>query len=496
MSQEQHTHKAVVIGGGCAGLSQAAELSKAGWDVTLLEKNAVTGGRARLWESGGFRFDMGPSWYLMPEVFDRFFERMGRRREDYYRLEELETYYKVFFEKHPAVEITSRFEDTLKTFTSFESRGAEKLQKYLKQAAYKYDAALDQFLYKDYRSIFQFFNWRMMTEGLKLNLFKSIDAFVARQFDSVQARQILEYAMVFLGTAPKDAPALYSLMSHVDLNLGVWYPRGGLAEAAQGIRRTAEELGAEIRVGEPVRQIRVERGRASGVETDRGFYPADAVIAACDYHHAESALLEDSSRSYSAKYWDKRVVAPSMFLMYLGMDRQLDLAHHNLYFADDWTAHFNTVCESPSWPEDPCFYLSCNSKTDPSSAPEGKENVFLLVPTAPGLEDTDAVREEYAGKLLRHAEKVTGEDLHRGVEVQRIFTQRDFEGDYNALKGTALGLAHNVGQTAVFRPARRSKRVKGLYFNGQYTHPGIGVPMTLISSEVTAGEIARDYPSR
>jgi 1-hydroxy-2-isopentenylcarotenoid 3,4-desaturase len=486
--------KCIVIGGGFGGLSLAADLAHTGWDVVLLEKNDLTGGRARVWREGGFNFDMGPSWYLMPEVFDRFFERMETKRENYYQLEELTTYYKVFFEGEPEVKITNNFNNTVEVFNSLEPRGGEKLKKYLEQAKYKYNIAMRDFLYKEYTSIFQFFNRRVMTEGLKLDLFKKIDTFVSKYFSSTRAKQILEYAMVFLGTAPKDAPALYSIMSHVDLNLGVWYPRGGLAAAAEGIKALATELGVAIQTGAPVDRILVDEGKAVGVECNGETISADAVVAACDYHHAETDLLEKQHRTYSDRYWNKKVVAPSMFLIYLGLGRRLStLEHHNLYFMKDWTRHFHRIFEEPSWPENPCFYLSCNSKTDPSSAPEGSENVFILIPVAPGLEDSDAFRVHYADTVIRHVEEITGEDLHSHIKVKRIYSQRDFSADYNALGGTALGLAHNLFQTAIFRPSHRSKKVKDLYYTGQYTHPGVGVPMTMIASEVVAREIRKDF---
>jgi phytoene desaturase len=486
--------KCVVIGGGFAGLTIAAELADLGWSVMLLEKNSSTGGRARLWTAEGFQFDMGPSWYLMPEVFDRFFERMGRDREDYYHLDRLDTYYKVFFEHSPPITVTKEFSHTLSVFNELEEQGGKKLKSYLERSAYKYGIAMKEFLYRDYRSLFQFFNKRMMTEGLKLNIFKSIDTFVTKYFDSQEARQILEYAMVFLGTAPKDAPALYSIMSHVDLNLGVWYPRGGLSGAAAGIRRLAEDKGAEIRTGCEVDRIVTVNGRVRGVECAGEFFPADAVAVSCDYHHADMDLLGKGERNYSAKYWSKRVLAPSMFIIYLGLGRRLEsLEHHNLYFETNWNRHFDTIFKAPSWPENPCFYLSCNSKTDTESAPDGGENVFILVPVAPHLTDTDEIRNEYAESVLKHIEKVTGEDLHNDVLVKRIYSHKDFIDDYNALGGSALGLAHTLRQTAVFRPSRRSKKVKGLYFTGQYTHPGVGVPMTIISSEVTAQVMEKDF---
>ncbi len=485
--------KAVVIGAGFAGLSTASLLAGQGYSVTILEKNSETGGRARAWKQSGFSFDMGPSWYLMPDVFDAFFSTLGRRRDEYYNLKKLSPFYKVFFEKAAPVTITDNHEENRALFDSFEPLGGIRLDKYLGQAKYKYDVSMHDFLYKDFRSISRFFNRRMLTEGLRLNLFSGLDSFVSRYFQDTRAKQILEYAMVFLGTRPGNAPALYSIMSHVDLSLGVYYPEGGLAGAAEGFHRLAVEMGAVIETGTPVSGYDFTGDRITNVRSGSTEWKADIVVDTADYHHAETALLPRQYHSYSDRYWKKRTLAPSMFIIYLGLGHKLkSVEHHNLYFSENWDEHFSTIFDSPSWPENPCFYMSCNSKTDRTSAPEGGENIFILVPAAPGLADTDEIRETYAEKVISHVENVTGEDLHNDVKIRRIYSQRDFTADYNAWKGTALGLAHTLLQTAVFRPAHRSKKLKNLYYSGQYTHPGVGVPMAVISSQVVADMIGRN----
>jgi len=481
----------LVVGAGFAGLSTAALLAKKGYDVTVLEKNSSIGGRARLWSHKGFTFDMGPSWYLMPEVFDRFFAFFGKSVPDYYQLSELDPYYRVFFNPGEFVEITPNYTDTKRVFDSLEKNGGAKLDSYLQQARYKYDVAMDQFLYREYNSIFQFFNYRMLKEGLRLNVLEHMDRFVSRTFTDRRAKQLLEYAMVFLGTSPKDAPALYSIMSHVDMNLGVHYPMGGLGTVAQAFARLAEENGVKIRTSSEVTRIRHRAGRIHGVEIGDEFAPADRVVFAGDYPHAEIDLLDHSTRSLNKRYWRRRTLSPSMFLMYIGLDRKLsNFRHHTLYFEEDWNRHFNTIFEEPEWPLDPCFYVSVISKTDPAMAPKGGENVFVLVPVAPGLDDGDEQREEYADHVLDHITRITGEDLRVQQKIQRIFSGRDFISDYNAYRGTALSLAHTLFQTAVFRPPHRSRRVDGLYYTGHYTHPGVGVPMTVIASEIVANEVA------
>lgn len=485
--------KTLVVGAGYTGLASAALLAGSGMEVEVLEKNAATGGKARRWREGGFSFDMGPSWYLMPDVFERFFGIFGKRSSDLLDLTALDPLYRVFFDGEPPVDVRSGRENLAALFDSFEPEGGRKLAAFLDDGAFKYGVAQREFLYREYRSLFDFLNRRMLADGLRLDLFGNMERFVSKRFQDRRSRQILQYAMVFLGTSPSQAPALYSLMSHVDLNLGVHYPQGGLAAVADAIRDIALEMGAVIRTGEEVRRIEVEGAVAKAVHTDSGRFDADVLLVSADYPHAELKLLDAPHRSYSEGYWSKRVIAPSMFILYLGIGKKLEnLAHHNLHFAEDWGGHFRTVFEEPGWPRDPCFYMSCTSKSDPRSAPPGKEALFVLVPVAPGLEDTDEVREAMAAQTVRQIERVTGESIAGSIEVMRIFSQRDFASEYNAFHGTALGLAHTLLQTAVFRPAYRSRKVSNLYYAGQYTHPGIGVPMTLISAEIVAEKIRKE----
>lgn len=484
---------ALIIGAGYAGLSSALLLLREGWQVTILEKNEAPGGRARLWEDKGYRFDMGPSWYLMPEVFERFFASVGSSVAESYKLTKLATHYKVFFEGQDPVTITEDLERTKALFETFEPGGAVRLQKYMDEAQYKYDTAVGEFLYREYRTVFDFLNKKILTKGLTLGIFQTLDKFVRRFFNDTRARQILEYAMVFLGTSPQDAPALYSIMSHVDLKLGVFFPEGGMNGVAQAIARLVAQRGGVILCNREVTGLTVVDGRVTEALTAQGPVKADLVLNCADYAWSETTLLEPRWQTYQKPYWEKKTFAPSMFLVFLGVNRPLPgLEHHNLYFSADWDRHFDTIFKTPSWPENPCFYLSAITKTDPAMAPEGCENLFLLVPVAPGLEDTEAFRKTYLEKVLDHVKAVTGQDLREGLETLRVFGPRDFENDYHAWGGTALGLAHTLFQTAVFRPAHRSKKVRNLWYSGQYTHPGVGVPMTLIASEVVVGEILKD----
>ena len=450
----------VIIGAGYAGLASALLLLQEGWDVTILEKNDQPGGRARLWEDQGFRFDMGPSWYLMPEVFDAFFARVGTTVDALYGLNKLDPQYKVFFEDHPPVTVTADPAQTRALFDQFEPGGGAQLQRYLDQASVKYRVALDRLLYRPYASWTDLWDRELITKGLRLGLTGSLHTYVRRFFADKRAMQILEYAMVFLGTAPRDAPAMYSLLSHVDLNLGVSFPEGGMNGVARTMAKLVEERGGKLLLGQDVTRLDVEAGRVVRVVTSQGQWAPDAVVNTADYAWSETELLEPRWQTYRRRYWEKRTVAPSMFLMFLGLNRRVEgLEHHNLYFSDDWDQHFDAIFRRPQWPENPCFYLSAISKTDAAMAPPGGENLFLLVPVAAGLEDTDEVRQRYRDLVLTHVEKRTGVNLTDGLVCERIFGPRDFAADYHAWKGTALGLAHTLFQTALFRPGHRSKKV-------------------------------------
>jgi 1-hydroxy-2-isopentenylcarotenoid 3,4-desaturase len=508
----------IIVGAGFGGLALGALLARQGFRVRILEKNAEPGGRARVWSDAGFRFDMGPTWYLMPEVFDEFFSLFGRRREELFRLVRLDPSYRVFFGKGEAADVVADRARNLALFEGFEPGGAAALERYLADARYKYDAALRDFLYKEYSSVFQFMNRRMVVEGLKLGVLGSLDRHTARYFADRRARQILEYHMVFLGTSPKKAPALYSLMSHADLNLGVFYPmrgsrpggkggspmagsagagaaaeQGGIGCIVEALLELCRSLGVEVLTGHEVEKILVRGGAAAGVRVKgRGELAGDIVAVDADYPHAETALLDPEHRSYPATYWKRKVIAPSMFLLYLGVGKKLrSLAHHSLYFAEDWDTHFRAITDTPSWPQHPCFYLCAPTRTDPSTAPEGCEALTVLVPVAAGLADTPEIRAAYRETVLSHVEATIGESLRDQVRTERIFTLNDFALDYNAYRGTALGLAHTLGQTAIFRPRHGSRRVSRLWYTGGYTHPGIGVPMTLISSRIVAEQIAK-----
>jgi len=483
----------IVIGSGFGGLAAAGLLAKDGHDITVIEKNDHAGGRASIWKKDGFTFDLGPSWYLMPDVFENYFAEFDKKPSDYMNLVRLDPSYRVFYEKDDYVDISKDFEKNLDLFEKMENGAAEKMKQYLETSKYQYDVAMKDFIYRDYKHFTDFLKPKLVKEGIKLHMFDKLDSYAQRFFKSDRIRKILEYTIVFLGGSPYDSPALYSLMSHVDFKLGVWYPMGGIGKLVEAMKKVAEENGAKFVFNEPVEKIKSDSGIVKGVKTNKDEYSADIVICNADHAYAEMNLVDKKNWSYSKRYWYSRKIAPSAYLLYLGLNKRIDsLIHHNLYFDKNWENHFGQIFHKPEWPNDPSYYVSCTSKTDNSVAPKDHENMFILVPVAPSLEDTEKIREKYFTKILKHLEKLIGESIIDSIILKRIFAHNDFSDRYNAFKGTALGLAHTLRQTAVFRPQHESKKIKNLYYTGHYNHPGIGVPMVIISSQIIADKISNN----
>ncbi|MFC2165804.1 phytoene desaturase family protein [Acidobacteriota bacterium] len=485
--------KVIVIGAGFSGLAAAGLLAQEGMQVTVIEKNSQCGGRAQVYEEKGFVFDMGPSWYLMPPAFEHLFNRLGKKPEDCYDLIRLDPSYQIYF-KGGRLEIRPELSQNALAFDQLEDRGYEKVVRYLERAEKQYKVSVGNFLYRDYESVFDLLTPDFLIKGLKLSIFSSVEQLAKKSFESDILRKLMGYTMVFIGGSPDKTPGMYSLMSYIDLCQNVWYPMGGMNVPAAALEKIARDSGAEFIYDTPVTKILAEAGSVKGVLTDRGEIPADIVVSNADYHHTELDLLEQDERSYRESYWRKRTVAPSAFIIYLGLNKKLDqLLHHNLYFHDNWQEHFQTIFGQPQWPSRFSYYVCCPSRTDSSVAPEGHENLFFLVPVGPGLNDDDETRERFYGIVMDHFEGLIGDQIQSHLVVKRIFSHRDFIGAYNAWKGSAFGLAHTLLQSAVFRMARASKKVQNLYFTGQYTHPGVGIPMTLISAEVLADRIKKDH---
>lgn len=493
--------KVVIIGAGFGGLASAAIFAKAGYKVTLVEKNSKPGGRANLLERDGFRFDMGPSWYLMPEIFEHFFTIMGEKSSDYYTLERLSPSYRVFFKDvdNNKVDIFGDIERDLKTLEKLEPGIESSFRKYLSRATLQYEISKDRFLYKNYDSIFDFLTWEVMRDGLRLSVFSRMQNYVARFFKTDEVQKIMQYSLVFLGSSPYNTPALYSLMSHIDFMQGVFYPKGGMYEVVKAIESIGRKNGAEYRYKAPVKEIVVDNGLAKGVLLENGeFIEADIVISNADSAHTELNLLSKESREHSSEYYESRTWAPSALLLYMGVNKKLTkLQHHSLIFCKDWEKNFAQIFDNPEWPQDPSLYVCVPSKTDTTVAPNGKENIFVLVPVAAGLDYTEQELHAYGEKIISTIEDVTGESFSKDILFKEFFSVKDFASVYNSYKGTALGLAHTLKQTALFRPNNISKKVKGLYFVGAGTNPGIGMPMCLISAELVfkrVKEIKTSHP--
>lgn len=482
--------KVIIIGGGIGGLATAALLGKAGYQVTVFEKNKDAGGRASVWKSKGFSFDMGPSWYLMPDVFDTFFSYFGKKASDLLQLKRLDPHYRVFFGKGDFLDISADMKKNDRLFEELERGSSRKIKMYLDKAKSDYSAALNYILYKEFRRFSDFLSKDLMREGRKLNVLQNLDTYVKGIVHEKKLQQILMYPIVFLGGSPKKTPSFYSILSHIDFNLGVFYPIGGIYRIISALTSLAKEHKVRIRTNMPVSKIVVKDGVATGVIVNRKVYTADIVISNADYAFTELQLLDSEYRTYNKSYWKKRVVAPSAFIIYLGINKKISsLKHHTLSFAHNWEEHFDQIFADPTYPTRPSYYVCTPSKTDPTVAPKGHENLFILVPISPFLADTPKRRQSYADFIISDVEELIGEELKSHVVVKRIFSINDFKQAYNAYSGTALGLAHTLTQTALLRPSMKSKKVKNLYYVGQYTQPGIGMPMCLISAELVTKRI-------
>jgi phytoene desaturase len=488
--------KAIVIGSGFAGLSAASFLAKAGWLVTVLEKNASPGGRARQLKEAGYTFDMGPSWYWMPDVFDRYFQQFGKATADYYSLTRLTPSYRIYWPDGP-MDIPSDLQQLKLLFENIEPGAALQLEKFLEEAAYKYKVGIQKLVFKPGQSLTEFLDWQVIKGVFKLDVFTSMKTHVHKYFKAAKIRQILEFPVLFLGALPENTPALYSLMNYADIVGGTWYPEKGMFSIVEAMHKLAIELGVTFLFNENVTAITVENNIAQKVTTTTKEWQADVVIGGADYHFIESSLLPASHQSYSATYWDKRVMAPSCILYYVGLNKKLkNILHHSLFFDVPFEPHATEIYTTKDWPKNPLFYVSTPSVTDDTVAPGGCENLFLLIPVAAGLSgDTEALRDFYFDKIITRMEKITGQEIKSAVVYKKSFAHSDFVSAYNSFKGNAYGLANTLMQTAVLKPSCRSKKVNNLFYTGQLTVPGPGVPPSLISGEVVANEVVKHFGS-
>jgi len=482
----------IVIGSGFAGLSAASFMAKEGWKVTVIEKNSTPGGRARQWKEQGFTFDMGPSFYWMPDIFERYFAQFGKKVSDYYELERLDPSYRVYWD-NGFTDMPADFASLKKTFDSIEPGSGEQLENYLQGAAYKYDVGINKLVYKPGRSITEFMDWPTISGIFKLQVFSSIKKHIASYFKHPRLRQLMEFPVLFLGALPEDTPALYSLMNYADIKGGTWYPKGGMYAVVEGMHKLANELGVTFHFSETVKEIEIDQSSVKKVVTDKAVYEADAVISGADYHFTETKLLPEAFRSYSDAYWQKKVMAPSCLLYYVGLNKKLKKpVHHSLFFDVPFEQHGKEIYKKPGWPTEPLFYVSVSSATDNSVAPEGCENIVFLIPVAAGLSgDDEAIREKYFTMIARRMEQHMGESILDSVVYKKSYSVSDFVLDYNSFRGNAYGLANTLWQTAIFRPSCQSRKVKNLFYTGQLTVPGPGVPPSLISGEVVAKQVVK-----
>ena len=488
------TKKVVVIGAGFAGISAASFMAKAGWDVTVLEKHATPGGRARQLQASGFTFDMGPSWYWMHDVFERYFRQLGKNVRDYYSIERLDPSYRIYWNSG-FTDIPANISEFKQMLNQLEEGAADKLDIFLKEAEYKYRIGIQKLVFKPGLSFMEFLDWDVMKGIFRMDVFTSIKNHISKHFQHPRIRQMLEFPILFLGALPENTPALYSLMNYADIIGGTWYPRGGMYSVVDAMYRLACELGVKFRFEQDVQEIRVEARNAKTVLTRSTNFKADIVIGGADYQFTETKLLLPAYRSYSQTYWDSRQMAPSCLLYYVGISKKLkNVLHHSLFFDVPFEQHAEEIYKTMRWPTEPLFYVSVSSISDSSVAPEGCENLVFLIPVAAGLsDDTVDLREDYFQLILKRFERHVNEPIADFIVYRKSFAYSDFVGEYNSFKGNAYGLANTLSQTAIFRPACRSKKVKNLFFTGQLTVPGPGVPPSLISGEVVANEVLKYY---
>lgn len=489
--------KTIVIGAGVAGLSAAASLAVKGFEVTLFEKHPIPGGRARKFASDGFTFDMGPSWYWMPDVFEKFFNGFGRKVSDLYALKRLDPSYRIYYGKGDFLDVPAGVPALCDFFEALEPGSSKPLMKFLREGAYKYQLGMSSLVYKPGLTWREFANRKVLSGAFRLHLFQSLSSYVRKFFRHPRLISLLEFPVLFLGAAPAKTPALYSLMNYADMALGTWYPMGGMFRIIEAMAKVCEENGVHFRYSAPVSGITIERRSATGITSDGKFFPADYVVAGADYHHVEADLLPRRARQYTEAYWDSRVLAPSSVIFFLGFNKKIhNLLHHTLFFDEDMEGHIRDIYADPRWPRAPQFYVCCPSKTDPHVAPPGCENIFVLVPVAAGLHDDESVREKYFNMIMSRMEKLTGETIRPHLVFKRSYAHRDFSSDYNAFRGNAYGLANTLLQTANLKPRLKSNTVDNLFYTGQLTVPGPGVPPALVSGQVAASVILSQHENR
>jgi len=482
-----------VIGSGFAGISAACYLAQEGYQVDIYEKNADVGGRARqLVTDNGYVFDMGPSWYWMPEVFEQFFNDFGYKAADFYDLQLLDPGFTIVYGKDDVLEIPADFEELCKLFESIEAGSASKLRSFLTEAEYKYNIGIGKLVYKPGLSLLEFADVDLIKGLFKLQVFTSFSSHVKKHFKDPRLVSLMEFPVLFLGAMPEDTPALYSLMNYAGLKLGTWYPKGGFGKVIEGMKTVAEKLGVKFHTNAAVTALNVEKAVVKSVSTTIGSKNYDGIVAAADYHHVEKNLLSKAYRNYSEEYWDSKVFAPSCLIFYIGLNKRVNgLNHHTLFFDEDLKQHSHEIYKDPKWPSKPLFYVCCPSVSDNSVAPEGHENLFVLMPLAPDVKDPETIREQYFNAIMDRLEAYTGTAVRNHIDYKKSYCVSDFIEDYNSYKGNAYGLANTLMQTANLKPSLKNKKIPNLFYAGQLTVPGPGVPPSIISGNVAAKQLIK-----
>jgi phytoene desaturase len=478
-----------IIGSGFSSLSASCYLAKAGYKVSIYEKNDTVGGRARQLVKDGFTFDIGPSWYWMPDIFEKFFNDFGKSTKDYYQLDKLSPAYKIFFSDE-VITIGDHMDQICKEFERIESGSSKPLRKFISQAQDHYNIAINKVVLKPGISPLELVSKETITRVDRF--FKTISSEVRKKFKNPKLISTLEFPVLFLGAKPSQTPSFYSFMNFADFGLGTWHPKGGMYEIVKAMKTLAESLGVKIYTNSNVEKINISQGKVSSIKVNSKTINSDIILSGADYHHSET-LLDPNYRQYTATYWNKRTFAPSSLLFYVGFNKKLkNIEHHNLFFDTDFETHAEDIYDNPKWPKKPLFYVNFPSVTDNSMAPHGCETGFFLIPIAPGLEDTSELRQQYFDIIINRFEHLTNQDIKKHILFKESFCVNDFISEYNSYKGNAYGMANTLKQTAFLRPKLKSKKVVGLYFTGQLTVPGPGVPPSLISGKLVANLINKN----
>ncbi|WP_426063553.1 phytoene desaturase family protein [Flavobacterium sp. DSP2-3-1] len=483
--------KITIIGSGFSALAASAYLAQSGHDVTIYEKNDAVGGRARQLKREGFTFDMGPSWYWMPDVFERFFADFGKKTTDYYELIKLSPAYRVYYGIDDFITIADNLADITLAFEAIEKGSGKLLNDFMAEAKSNYDIAIKDLVYRPGVSALELIT---LETAMKVGQFLStVSKDVRKKFKNERLIQILEFPVLFLGAKPSDTPSFYSFMNYADFGLGTWHPKTGMFDVVRGMENLALELGVKFQTNSNIEKIIVENKTAVAIQVNGEIIASDLILSGADYHHTET-LLNQEHRAYSEKYWDSRVFAPSSLLFYVGFNKKIEnISHHALFFDVDFYQHAKDIYDEPQWPKEPLFYANFPSVTDKTAAPEGMESGFFLVPLAPGINDTESLREEYFEKIMDRFETLTQQSVKNNIIFKQSFCKNDFVSEYNSYKGNAYGMANTLMQTAFLRPKLKSKKVKNLYFTGQLTVPGPGVPPALISGKLVSELINKQF---